>query len=507
MVNVHSLPLLGTAPRTIWLPSLSGHRVASWLSVTIGFVSVTAASVAWARVERSTGYTTMSYRFALSTAAIVMSFLLARGHFRVRMMSDTSSRLPAAATAVATGGSIAVMAVAVLPVSAPSLKALAGLLASLLVASLAAQLVGDSLIRRQWAKGNFRASALIYGSDNLTRELAVEIDVRPDYGVDVVGFIADQGSAVSSRQPPLGVVYDPGADVLEAIDRTGADVLIVGPGSTAGDRNAIRTVRRAAGAGMPVFVVPRFFEMGLGADVFASDRARGYPLVRLQRSAHPQVSIRLKRMFDVAVAGAILFVASPVMLLVAALVKSTSRGPVLFAQERIGQHGRPILIHKFRSMASSANSDTEWTAEARVTRLGAWLRRLSLDELPQLYAVLRGDMSLVGPRPERPAFVDRFGAELPDYDDRHRMPVGMTGLAQIVGLRGDTSIAERIKYDNLYIDQWSFAADLQILGQTVTAIVRQGSTAQTAVEVERAIGESVPNLSTDPLCPKSAIAS
>lgn len=488
VMSVHSLPHLGAAPRTIWLPSLRGHRVASWLSVVVGLVSVTAASVVWARVERSTGSTTMSYRFALSTAAIVMSFLMARGHFRIRMMSDTSSRLPVAASAVVMGGAVAVVSVAVLPVSAPSLKALAGLLGSLLVASLAAQSVGDRIIRRQWAKGNLRASALIYGSDDLARELAVEIDVRPDYGVDVVGFIADQGSAVSLQRPSVGVIYDTEGDVSEIIDRTGADVLIVGPGSVADDRNAIRTVRRAAGVGMPVFVVPRFFEMGLGVDVFASDRARGYPLVRLQRSAHPQVSIRLKRLFDVAVAGAVLLLASPLILLVAALVKITSPGPVLFAQERVGQHGRPILIRKFRSMAVNRTSDAEWTADQRVTCVGHWLRRLSLDELPQLFSVLTGEMSLVGPRPERPAFVEKFIQEVPDYDDRHRMPVGMTGLAQIVGLRGDTSIPERIKYDNLYIDQWSFVADLQILAQTVTAILRQNSTAKAAVELDRALG-------------------
>ncbi|MCP4222438.1 MAG: sugar transferase [Actinomycetia bacterium] len=207
----------------------------------------------------------------------------------------------------------------------------------------------------------------------------------------------------------------------------------------------------------------------------------------------------MKRLFDLAVSLGLLLVATPVIALAAVLVKVTSRGPVLYTQERVGQHGRPIVIRKFRSMTVSANGDTEWTADARVTLVGRWLRRLNIDELPQLYSVVRGDMSLVGPRPERPLFVKRFASTIADYDDRHRMPVGITGLAQIVGLRGDTSIAERIKYDNLYIDQWSFGADLQILARTVSAILQQKTTTRHAIELEEALEEGAVGPGTDRL--------
>jgi exopolysaccharide biosynthesis polyprenyl glycosylphosphotransferase len=268
---------------------------------------------------------------------------------------------------------------------------------------------------------------------------------------------------------------------------TGADRLIVAPGDDGADDRAVTACRIAASRGLAVFVVPRFFEMGLGMDSMSPDRARGYPLVRLQRAAHPQLSLRLKRLFDVVVAGSILLAATPLMVSVAVLVKVTSPGPIFFAQKRIGQFGRPIMVSKFRSMTTSRTSDTEWTAESRITPVGRWLRRLNIDELPQLYSVLQGDMSLVGPRPERPAFVEQFRTEIYDYDQRHRMPVGITGLAQVAGLRGDTSIPERVKYDNLYIDQWSFTSDLQIVAKTAIAVARQGVYSRRAVELERAL--------------------
>ena len=354
----------------------------------------------------------------------------------------------------------------------------------MILAVLAGHFVGSTVVRSLWGRGRLRARALVYGTDQLTRELAVEFSLRPDYGVDVVGFMANTRAVSSVVSEP---VVDAGVGVVDALRRVGADRLVIGPGVVAHDRQAVVNARQAVAVGVPVFVVPQFFEMGAGAGVFAANRARGYPLVRIQRAAHPQVSLRLKRAFDIAVSVAVLGVAAPILLVIAGLVKLTSRGPVLYRQERVGQHGRSITIYKFRSMTESRNGDREWTADARVTKVGGWLRRLNLDELPQLLSVIRGDMSLVGPRPERPLFADKFGEVISDYGDRHRMPVGITGLAQVVGLRGDTSIAERVKYDNLYIDQWSLGADLQILAQTVVAVVRQGTAARHVIDLDRAL--------------------
>jgi lipopolysaccharide/colanic/teichoic acid biosynthesis glycosyltransferase len=159
---------------------------------------------------------------------------------------------------------------------------------------------------------------------------------------------------------------------------------------------------------------------------------------------------------------------------IAALVKLTSPGPVLFRQTWVGQHGETMNVTKFRTLRINHDSDTRWSVEddPRVTPIGRLLRGLSLDELPQLWSVVKGDMSLVGPRPERPFFVERFSHSVDGYDDRHRLPVGLTGWAQVHSLRGDTSIDARARYDNQYIQHWTLWRDLVILARTLAEVVR-----------------------------------
>jgi Undecaprenyl-phosphate glucose phosphotransferase len=179
----------------------------------------------------------------------------------------------------------------------------------------------------------------------------------------------------------------------------------------------------------------------------------------------------LKRAFDIGFSAAVLLFASPLLLLIALLIRLTSRGPVFFTQERIGLNGRPFAMYKFRTMklAAPSESDTRWTTanDPRCTPLGSFLRRTSLDELPQFFNVLRGDMSVVGPRPERPHFVQRFLQEVGRYNNRHCLRVGITGWAQVNGWRGDTSIDKRIEYDLYYLQNWSFLLDLRIIAMTV----------------------------------------
>jgi lipopolysaccharide/colanic/teichoic acid biosynthesis glycosyltransferase len=159
------------------------------------------------------------------------------------------------------------------------------------------------------------------------------------------------------------------------------------------------------------------------------------------------------------------------MLAVAIVVKRTSRGPIFFRQERVGLNGQVFSMLKFRSMetAPTGESDTRWTVEndPRRTGFGAWLRRTSLDELPQFFNVLRGDMSVVGPRPERPYFVKQFLQEIHTYNSRHRLKVGITGWAQVNGWRGNTSIEKRVEHDLYYLQNWSFAFDLRIIFLTI----------------------------------------
>ncbi len=181
-----------------------------------------------------------------------------------------------------------------------------------------------------------------------------------------------------------------------------------------------------------------------------------------------------KRLLDLVVSSAGLLVLSPLMLVLAAVIRIRSGGPVLIAQERVGSGGKHFLLYKFRSLPASslAESDTQWSVPA-ADRWGRFLRRTGLDELPQLMNVLRGEMSLVGPRPERPLFVKQFQEQLPFYSTRHRLRSGITGWAQVNGWRGDTSIKRRVEHDLYYLRHWSFGFDLRILWMTVVNLTRQ----------------------------------
>jgi len=175
----------------------------------------------------------------------------------------------------------------------------------------------------------------------------------------------------------------------------------------------------------------------------------------------------LKRAFDVVFSSLVLMFLSPSLLVIALAIKLSSPGPVLFGQERVGLNGMPFKMYKFRSMrlTTPGESDTRWTVkdDPRCTLIGKFLRKTSLDELPQFFNVLRGDMSVVGPRPERPYFVRRFLREISHYDSRHRLKVGITGWAQVNGWRGDTSIQKRFEFDLFYLQNWSFWFDLRII--------------------------------------------
>ena len=178
-------------------------------------------------------------------------------------------------------------------------------------------------------------------------------------------------------------------------------------------------------------------------------------------------NMMVKRCMDVCGSLAAIVVFSPVMLLMVLLIKLTSPGPLIFKQERVGLHNRPFQMYKFRSMEVQKERDEQkcWTVknDPRVTGIGKFMRKTSIDELPQLFNVLKGDMSLVGPRPERPQFVEKFREEIPRYMVKHQVRPGMTGWAQINGYRGDTSIRKRIEYDLYYIENWTVGLDLKIL--------------------------------------------
>jgi Undecaprenyl-phosphate glucose phosphotransferase len=197
----------------------------------------------------------------------------------------------------------------------------------------------------------------------------------------------------------------------------------------------------------------------------------GVPLIHLRESPLHGWNRVLKRGMDVTMGGLVLALAAPVMGVIALGVRLTSPGPILLRQQRMGLDGRPFDMLKFRTMRVDAETETgpTWASpdDPRRTRLGSFLRRWSLDELPQLVNVLRGEMSLVGPRPERPVFVEEFRRRFPGYMLRHKMKAGMTGWAQINGWRGNTSLEKRLEYDLYYIERWSLAFDLKVLVKTL----------------------------------------
>jgi Undecaprenyl-phosphate glucose phosphotransferase len=222
-----------------------------------------------------------------------------------------------------------------------------------------------------------------------------------------------------------------------------------------------------------IHVVPdlgRFTSLRGGVEEF-----EGLPFIHLRESPLYGWNQIAKRIFDAVFSLAVLLLLSPVLLALAAAVKVTSRGPVFYGQERMGLDGQRFRMLKLRTMRVDAERETGpvWAPpdDARRTPIGAFLRRFSLDELPQFVNVLRGEMSVVGPRPERPVFVERFRRTVPGYMLRHKVKSGVTGWAQVNGLRGNTSLETRIEYDIEYIERWSFWLDLKIIGMTVIRVL------------------------------------
>ncbi|HEY6474753.1 MAG TPA: sugar transferase [Acidimicrobiales bacterium] len=341
------------------------------------------------------------------------------------------------------------------------------------MATLAMLLLGRACayigIRRARSKGALAQRVLIVGAGQVAERFADALELNPSYGLHPIGLLDDCTDESLSR-PVLG-----GIDQLDDVLREHRIDRVVIAFGVNRDPDLVRVIRSCENADVEMYIVPRFFELGLQAAPRDVDMVWGYPLVRLRRSTMSLSGRMAKRAFDSAIAGLMLLVLSPLYGMLALAVRFSSPGPVYFRQRRIGKNGREVEIYKFRSMRVNDESDVQWSVDEddRVTKIGRIMRKTSLDELPQLWNVLKGDMSLVGPRPERPFFVEQFEQEVPRYGDRHRVPVGLTGLSQVNGLRGDTSIADRAWFDNHYIENWSVGGDLVILARTAGAVIKQ----------------------------------
>jgi len=309
-----------------------------------------------------------------------------------------------------------------------------------------------------------RLRILIVGTDQYAASIAKRIRETPFATCEVVAHVALPDQPLAVQDIPTYSLEELKKGLSVRVD----DVIIaLPPGRLSELSSIIRSlgtipapIRTVLDLGDVAVIRERWFQFGdlQLLDVAASPVESPYYFVA-------------KRAFDISFSLAALLIAGPIMLLIALAVKLTSDGPVLFKQQRIGLNGQSFWMYKFRTMrlADRSESDVKWTTEGdhRRTRMGAFLRKTSLDELPQFLNVLKGDMSVVGPRPERPYFVNQFLQEISHYNVRHRLKVGITGWAQVNGWRGDTSIQKRFEFDLYYLQNWSLWFDLRIVWMTV----------------------------------------
>ena len=314
-------------------------------------------------------------------------------------------------------------------------------------------------------RGHNLKTILLLGAGEVGERVIETIDGHRELGFRVVGALARDPAKVGSsiRGVPIVGLFDEVGRILDS--RPVDQVVIALPFE---EQHLIKPLmEELALRTVDVKFVPdllQYMTLWGGMEEFG-----GLPIISLQGGPLHGWNLVLKRSFDMSVAVLALALSAPVMLVAVILVKLSSRGPILYRQERMGMDGRTFEILKFRTMRIDAEPVGARMAsrdDPRRTWVGAFLRHYSIDELPQLFNVLRGDMSLVGPRPERPVFIEEFKRQIPRYHLRHKVKAGITGWAQINGLRGQTSIQKRIEYDLFYIENWSLMLDLKILLRT-----------------------------------------
>ncbi len=318
-------------------------------------------------------------------------------------------------------------------------------------------------LRRMRKKGYNVKHILLVGYSRAGEEYINKIKANPEWGYEVCGILDDH--------VPVGAVYK-GVRVTGEIDTlqtvlTDNQLDEIGITLSLSDYDRLEAiVKLCEKSGVHTKFIPDYNSV-IPSRPYLED-LDGLAVVNIRRvPLNNMANMLIKRLVDIAGALAAIVLCSPFMLTAAIAVKVTSRGPLIFKQERVGLHNKPFQMYKFRSMEvqSDAEEKKGWTVknDPRVTKVGRLLRSTSIDELPQLFNVLKGDMSMIGPRPERPLFVEKFREEIPRYMIKHQVRPGITGWAQVNGYRGDTSIKKRIEYDLYYIENWSMAFDMKIL--------------------------------------------
>lgn len=407
----------------------------------------------------------------LTLLALILALYAAAGLYRSRLTMSALDDLPSLVGRAPVAGAIVTALAQLTHVEI----GLAALITSAVFGGLAlcARAVAYAVIRRARTSGFVRHDVLILGAGQVGGLLAQTLLDHPDYGLAPVGFL-DNDPLLRPDQQPVPVLGD--LTNLAAIIQTRKIRVVVVAFGSMREPGVVDILRTCDRLRCEIFFVPRLYE--LYAVCRDMDMVWGIPLVRLRRAPFRTFAWPVKRAMDALLASAALVAFAPVLGVCAALVRVQGGPGVLFRQERVGLDGRSFTVLKFRTLRSVNDAETamRWSIgdDPQVTRVGRFLRRSGLDELPQLWNVLRGDMSLVGPRPERPFFVTQFTKRFPRYMARHRVPAGLTGWAQVHGLRGDTSISDRARFDNYAIENWSLWLDVKILLRTVGQVVRGG---------------------------------
>jgi len=324
--------------------------------------------------------------------------------------------------------------------------------------------------QRWYAHGHDLKRVIIVGTSAVAGKIYRSLTGHRSLGYEVLGYCSVQDNADHTMEniPYLGSI----ASVPDLVRTHNIDVILIALSET--EHSLLRDlVNDCQGLNVEMMMVPDILE--LMTSQVQIKHIEGIPFLGIKSPTLSTWNFIVKRTFDLFFASLILLLASPVILLIAILNKLDSHGPIFYLQERVGLDGEVFKVIKFRSMRLDAEQSTGpvWSQkdDPRTTKLGRFLRRFSLDELPQLLNVMKGDMSIVGPRPERPHFVEKFKKQVPRYLERHRVKTGMTGWAQVNGLRGNASIAERTKYDIYYIEHWSLVFDLKIIFKTIHAVL------------------------------------
>jgi exopolysaccharide biosynthesis polyprenyl glycosylphosphotransferase len=430
-----------------------------------------------------------AYRAPISALPpVVMLLFYLRGLYRTRLRALVLDGVVPVISAVSVGAmTVDVLGLFVNEHAPPQLVTVRAWLFALIAVGIGR--ISLSFAQR-WARAQRLVGkpVLIMGAGVVGAQVARRLESHPEYGLAPIGFLDEDPRSIAEvggrDLPVLGTVEDLDATVAS----TGVRHLIVAFSSVA-DERVSRLIQRCQELGIEVSVVPRMFDTINNRVGY--DTVGGLPLMSFTTVDPRGLQFAIKHALDRVLALLLLFLLSPIILGSALAVRLSSRGPVLFRQRRVGRDGKAFDLYKFRSMRIEPGCDEEDEAGPlefllggdtapggvegadRRTAVGRFLRRTSIDELPQLLNVLRAEMSLIGPRPERPEFVELFKEDIVRYGDRHRVKSGITGWAQVHGLRGQTSLVERVEWDNYYIANWSIGLDLKILALTFVALLRK----------------------------------